>query len=340
MASSQTRTRSAWSRRASRDLGDDLGRRLQPVGSRGPRLVGAKSTVWRRGCRSWLAVCLATMLVGGIPSLAWANAAKSFDVEATLASLPWASIAPEWRDGLIEVMRSAHFHRRSPAELFECDPRLYLALVNEPVLTLGLWRDLGGTQAWLRRIGPARFQGNDGQGTTAVWDYVLATPNLHILHSHLNHVGPNEAVKLDARVVLILRTEYLRDAAQRDHIRHDVEVFVKIDSRGWKAIARVARPIIEGLLNDQVQEAGWFISVLGRLIERHPDWAQAAIMKQTDLPLAARHQIASLIQTNRKPQAQPGRPQASAIIAATQDAVGASGLVTPVPLPLHPALTR
>ena len=338
MASSQTRTRSARSRQTNRDTGDDLDWTSQPVGSREPRRAGVTTTAWGMGGRGLLILGLGTLLAGALPSFARANSASASDVEATLAGLPWASIAPEWRDGLVEVMRSAHFHRRSPAELFECNPRLYLALVNEPILTLGLWRDLGGTRAWLQRTGPTRFQGDDGQGTTAVWDYVLATPTLHILHSRLNHVGPNEAVKLDARVVLILRTEYLRDAAQRDHVRHDVEVFVKIDSRGWKAIARIARPIIEGLLNDQVQEAGWFVSVLGRLIERHPDWAQAAIMKQTDLPLSVRYQIASLVEIHRKPQAQPGRPQASAIVAATQDAVGASG--APIPPPPHVMRTR
>ena len=67
-----------------------------------------------------------------------------------------------------------------------------------------------------------------------------------------------------------------------------MDMYLKVDSKGWRALAKTARPVIENLLEDQVQEAGWFISLMGRLVEMYPNWAcQVAVANRIYAPTQA-----------------------------------------------------
>jgi hypothetical protein len=91
-------------------------------------------------------------------------------------------------------------------------------------------------------------------------------------------------------------------------VQHDVEVFVKVDSKGWKAVARTVRPVIERLLEDQVREAGWFVSLMGRLVAAYPDWACGVALAQPAIPATTRQQFRDLVVQTRRPGAFSGRP--------------------------------
>ena len=215
----------------------------------------------RNRSRSVLAALVGGLLAlgTGLSPLATTEARAETRVNDPFAVVPMGSLAPQHRDAVAEVIRDHHFHRKGDAESFPCSPDLYMTLVNEPVLTLALWQDLAQTPAWLRQIGPARFEGNDGSGATAVWEYVLRSPQMHVMLCSLTYTGPRQHIRLEGRVLLAVRSEYSKDAKSAPWVRHTIEIFVKIDSKGWKGVAKVARPIIENLLKDQIQEAGWFV---------------------------------------------------------------------------------
>jgi hypothetical protein len=222
--------------------------------------------------------------------------------------IPLDQVAPERRDEVAEVIRDASFRRQGKPETFPCNPRIYLSLLNEPAMTLALWQDLGSTPAKLRQVGPNRYQGTDGAGTTATWEYVIRTPRLHVLFCNLNYVGPRGNTKLDGRIVLIVRSGFFKEVNGESWVQHDLEAYVKIDSKGWKAVAVTVRPLIEKLLEDQVREAGWFVSLMARLVEMHPTWATSVAMKQEHILPETRQGFRSLVAQTRRPGASEGRP--------------------------------
>ena len=222
--------------------------------------------------------------------------------------MPLAQIAPQHREGVAEVIRDHTLHRQGEPETFPCNARIYLSLLNEPSLTLALWQDLSPTPAKLRQIGPNRYQGTDGSGTTATWEYVLRSPRLHVLLCDLDYVSPRGNAHLEGRIVLIVHSGFYKEVNGDPWVQHDVEAFVKIDSRGWKAVAATVRPIIEKLLQDQVQEAGWFVSLMGRLVQIYPDWAGQTVAKQPGLPPETAKSFQYLLTQTRKPGAFTGRP--------------------------------
>jgi hypothetical protein len=222
--------------------------------------------------------------------------------------VPLEGIAPAYRENVAEVIREATVHCKGAPETFPCNPRVYSALLNEPALTLALWKDLAASPVQLRQVSADRYEGSDGGGTTGTWEFVYRSPKMHVLLCNLSHTRPRGAVRLDARIVLVVHSGFYREVNGDPWVQHDIEAFVKVDSKGWKAVARTVRPVIERLLEDQVREAGWFVSLMGRLVGTYPNWACQVAMNQTDLASETRERFRDVVIQTRRPGAFAGRP--------------------------------
>jgi len=234
--------------------------------------------------------------------------------------VPLDQIAPEYREPISEVIRDYTFHRQGATEAFPCDSNLYMSLVNEPAITLGLWKDLAESPIRIKRLTADRYIGEDGSGSAATWDFVLRTPNLHVLIAKVSYISPRGNAQIDARIVLLLHTGYYREVNGEPYIQHDIEAFVKVDSKGWKTLARTFRPVIEGVLEDQVKEAGQFISLMSRLVVMYPNWATSVAMRQVEADEKSRLRFREIVAENRRPEASDGRPVVMADRMETADA--------------------
>jgi hypothetical protein len=222
--------------------------------------------------------------------------------------VPLAAIAPPARDAVAEIIRENTFHHRGEPETFPCNSRVYLSLLNEPALTLALWKDLSASPVRLQQMGPNLYQGTDGNGAVATWEFVYRSPRMHVLLCNLVYDSPRGNAHLEGRIVLVVHSGFYRELSGEPWVRHDVEAFVKIDSKGWKLVARTFRPLIEKLLEDQVREAGWFVSLMGRLVAMYPNWACQVALSQTDLNAETRQRFRDVVVQTRRPGAFTGRP--------------------------------
>lgn len=223
--------------------------------------------------------------------------------------VPMDQIPAEFREQVGEVIREHTFHRKGDAEAFPCDPSLYLSLVNEPAITLALWKDLADNPVRMRRLGPDSYAGEDGSGSSAAWRFVLRSPKVHVILANLSYLGgPRGNTQIEARAVLVLHTGYYREVNKQPYIQHDVEAFVKIDSKGWKTLARTFRPLIEKLMDEQVKEAGQFISLMTRLVVTYPNWATEVATREPEATPETRAQFRQLVAQHRLPDASEGRP--------------------------------
>lgn len=259
------------------------------------------------GARLVLGFCLvsAAAALAAVPTMAAGFGRAKVDPARVV---PLDQIAPEYREAIAEVIRDHTFHRQGASEAFPCDSNLYMSLVNEPAITLGLWKDLAESPVRIKRLTADRYQGEDGSGSAATWDFVLRTPNIHVLIAKVSYISPRGNAQIDARVVLVLRTGYYREVNKEPYIQHDVEAFVKVDSKGWKTLARTFRPVIEGVLEDQVSEAGQFISLMSKLVVLYPNWATSVAMRQVEADETARLRFSEIVAQNRRPESSDGRP--------------------------------
>ena len=145
-------------------------------------------------------------------------------------------------------------------------------------------------------------------GPSAAWEFVYRSPKLHVLLGHLDYTSPRGNAHLQGRIVLIVHSGFYREVNGEPWVQHDVEAYVKVDSKGWKAVARTVRPVIERLLEDQVREAGWFVSLMGRLVPMYPNWACQVVIQRPDLNPEVRQRFRDLVTQTRRPGASSGRP--------------------------------
>ena len=134
------------------------------------------------------------------------------------------------------------------------------------------------------------------------------SPKLHVLLGHLDYTSPRGNAHLQGRIVLIVHSGFYREVNGEPWVQHDVEAYVKIDSKGWKAVARTVRPLIERLLDDQVREAGWFVSLMGRLVSDVPELGLPGRDPGPDLNSEVRQRFRDIVTQTRRPGASSGRP--------------------------------
>jgi hypothetical protein len=256
------------------------------------------------------AATLVVVFVGFIAAYAppKASPAGPRSVDPALV-VPLDKISAQHREAVVEIIRDHTMHRKAPADTFPCHSKVYLSLLNEPVITLALWQDLASSPVKLKQLDVNKFQGTDGAGTTATWEYVYRSPKLHVLLSDLDYVSPRGAAQLKGRILLVVHSGFYREVNGEPWIQHDVEAFVKVDSKGWKALAKTVRPLLEKVLEDQVQEAGWFVSLMGRLVETYPSWASSVVSRQEQIDPATRQSFRDLVVSVKRPGALSGRPQ-------------------------------
>lgn len=259
-----------------------------------------------RGTTATLVLASVAFVFGPVEPRDVRAGSRTFDPAQVV---PMELLLAERRGDVADVISENSFHKQGKPETFPANPQLYLALLNEPALTLALWQDLSPTPVRLRQVGPGRFEGDDGAGTRAVWEFVLRTPRLHVLYCDLEHTTPRGNARLNGRIVLVVRTAFFKDAGGDSWIKHEIEAFVKIDSRGWKAVAATVRPLIEKLLEDQIEEAGWFVSLMARMVEMYPNWATTVCESQSSLAAPTRKSFTDLVAKTRRPGAFAGRPQ-------------------------------
>jgi hypothetical protein len=222
--------------------------------------------------------------------------------------VPLNQLGAEHREVVAEVIREHTFHHQGEPDTFPCQGNLYLSLVGEPLVPLSLWKDLSESPVQLHKVGPNRYEGSDGSGSTATWEFALRTPRLHVLLAYFNYVSPRGTARIDARIVLVIRASYVQDSNKEPFIQHNVEAFVKVDSKGWKTLARTVRPLIERVLEEQVREAGNFISLMSRLVVTYPNWACQVVANHPTIDAATKQRFREVVAQNRKPGASSGRP--------------------------------
>jgi hypothetical protein len=256
---------------------------------------------------SVVAVVGVVVIVSGLSMTTARAAIGGRHIEAAQI-VPLDQIAPERRDVVAEVIQEHTFHRQGEADTFPCPASLYLGLLNEPHVTVALWKDLGDSPVQLQKVSANRYDGTDGSGSSASWEFVLRSPRLHVLLAYFNFVSPHGNARLDARIVLVVNTAYLRDNNQESFIQHNVDAYVKVDSRGWKTVARTMRPVVERILEEQVKEAGYFISLMGKLVQTYPNWASQVVSSQPGIDATTRQKFCTIVAQTRRPGASSGRP--------------------------------
>jgi hypothetical protein len=197
------------------------------------------------------------------------------------ALIPWKKLDEKTRTKLEEVVEQPTVYHRTPSEVFACSPELYLLLLNEPVLTLELWRSLGNADATLEAVGPNQFEGKDGHASNGRWEFVYRSPELTVIYAEGQYHGPLLGSTLETKSVLVLRAAYFQERDGKQYVKHQLDGYVKADAGSLKPVAKALKPLFQKSVESTMQESLWFVSLLCKYSMYDPHTI-ARCLDQTD----------------------------------------------------------
>lgn len=201
-------------------------------------------------------------------------------VEQARSLIPWEGIDPKIRPVLEEAVNHPTVYHRTRAEVFACNPELYLLLLHQPVLTTELWKATG-LEVDVKEIAPDRYRGSDGTTSSGQWEFVYKSPELNVIYLESQYRGRLFYGTLKTRSVLILRSVFFRETDGRSYVKHQLDGFVKAESGSLGPLAATFHPIFGRSVQITMQQALWFLSLMCRYSVYDPH-SVARVVEQTD----------------------------------------------------------
>src|SRR5262245_60306580 len=234
---------------------------------------------------------IALLILLSLAGLAWADS-PSDDAKDLI---PWKALDEKNRARIAEVVEHATVYHRSPSEVFVCKPELYLLLLHEPVMTLELWRALGGCNATLECVGPGQFRGADGHVSTGKWEFAYRSPELNVIYADGQYRGPLLGNTLETKSVLVLRTAYFQERDGKSYVKHQLDGYVKAESGNLKPLARALKPIFQKTVESTMQESMWFVSLMCRYAQHDPQSVAQIVQESDKIPDPLKAQMQKLL---------------------------------------------
>lgn len=190
-----------------------------------------------------------------------ATSSRSARQEAEKA-MPWKRIDGQSSARVQTVLDDVTIYRRLAPQTIECDPDLYLHLVENPDLVVRMWEALGISAVSLERDSNGTFLASDGEGTKGRVELLYASPGLHVVYATGRYEGPLFHRPVRGQSVMMLRSEYLDDDSPTQRIRCTLDVFVRLEHAGVEMLAKTFQPLVGKVADHNFKETTAFMGSL------------------------------------------------------------------------------
>lgn len=259
--------------------GDGLRSGARPDGPKGDVLL---TNTWRFLRRSSAALTLACALApaigesaepGRIAPLPSHGSSNELHQDA-LRTLPLSKLTPQGRALADKVIKDVTVFRRLPHSAIDCDPEMFTFLVDHPDMVINMWEVMGVSKVAMKKIGPASFHIDDGQGTTGEIHYLYRSATQHVVFCEGTYTGTLVPRAIRGRCLLSLRTGHVRDADDHNVIQCRLDSFVQLDNIGVEIFAKTFHNMIGGVADHNFKETTGFASTVSRAAENGPEGLQ------------------------------------------------------------------
>jgi hypothetical protein len=234
---------------------------------------------FRAGKIGWLGVLVGWLTAGGaLPAQAQkpepARAAAPEAVPFAPARVAVDDLPAAVRDKVRGVLDQASLTTRGPVEVFTCRPEVYFWLLENPDQAVRLWRMMGAKCTDIEREAGDTFCWRDAQGSKVRWDTVLKTPKQRVWYAE-GKVNPGVLLPtVDVQAVVVLNHTEGTDASGRPAVKHQIDLYVKTDSRAVALAAKVFGASSPRVAEQYVGQMEMFFAALAWYLDQHPQKAE------------------------------------------------------------------
>ena len=101
-------------------------------------------------------------------------------------------------------------------------------------------------------------------------EFAYRSADTHVIYSTGTYDGSLSPAKIRGESVVVLKTEYHRDAAGRTRITSRLDVFLHLDNVGIEWIAKTLQPLLGKTADHNFAETASFVASLSHTAEANP----------------------------------------------------------------------
>jgi hypothetical protein len=225
--------------------------------------------------------------------------------EEALQSLPAEKLGSEARAKIDSVLSNVSLFRRLPVRVIQCDPDLYLLLVQHPDIVVSIWQLLGVSRVSVQQTGLDRFRVADGTGTVGTLEYLYHSEDTQVVYSDGTYAGPLFGKTIHCKTLAILKSGYVLEADGHYYITTRLDAFLNVQDLGAEVLTKTFQPLVCRVADINFTQTAAFVGSLSRNAELNPAGLQRLSGRLVKVPEDVRQQFAQTADRVAKRAAAP-----------------------------------
>ncbi len=220
------------------------------------------------------------LLVSLAPTLGLACEVRVDDPEVVF---PLEKMEREVVCRLASVVNDYSTHRVMHPILTPIQKGTYDFLLDHPVLTSLLVRNLALADYRVSRAGPNTWNGDDGQGAEGLITPLYQDTTRRVYHIKGTHRGRFFPL-ITGEAIVMLNYHAKAVADGREHVETRIIAYSRLDNPVLAMLVRVLQPILRRVVNDKLTRAFIIVHKLGELMASDPEqvYRQVEITPEVD----------------------------------------------------------
>jgi hypothetical protein len=211
-----------------------------------------------------------------------------------IALLPLDRLTEQQRADVNAVLNNVSFYRRLPTLVFAAEPDVYTYFMNNPHVTVGLWRAMKISKMQLEPDGEGVYLADTGDGTTGRITVLHRSADKLLVLCDGVYKNPLLARPVKARSVLHLQTSFSKESNGAVYATHRGDLFVTFPSQTMDAVARIVSPLTVSLTDRTFCEISLFVKMMSSAMANRPGWVESFALQLEGVDTKAADDVINL----------------------------------------------
>jgi hypothetical protein len=214
--------------------------------------------------------------------------------QSAVQAIPVEKLDAEDRAKVASVLSNISVFRRMPIGVVDCDPDLYLFMVQHPDVIVNIWEVLKISRLRLRQVGPDTYRVTDAAGTLATVHFLYRSHDTHLVYAEGSYEGPLAARPVKGRCLMVLKTGYVRETDGRYYITSRLDTFLCVEPGGIELLAKAFQPLVGKVADNNFLQSVAFLGSLSRTAEVNTSVVQRVASELGSVQPELRQRLAEL----------------------------------------------
>jgi len=233
----------------------------------------------------------------------------------SIKQIPTRNMSASSRNRVTKVVDECAQYRRLPELHYVVEPKMYEYLVEHPDVAVSTWRAMEISTVQLWQTGPVEYEASAPDGSLGKATLLYRDRSQCLMLCDGTYSSPLLPKPITAAGLLWLRYDYRPDQDGQILVRQRLDVFVSFPSATARAMAVLASPITNMMLDRNAFEISLYARMMSQAADRDPEWVENIASRLEGVLPQRRQELASLVrpvETSRdRTTAVSGRPISS-----------------------------